>query len=119
MIVQAKKNNIEAILGDVLTGLPFGDQTFDLVIASNFLHGFSPENRTKIYRESARLTKQFVLFHDYNPTPNRLVTIIERIEGGYYQNFIRSVPEEMFSVFEDVKILSRKHTSSWYLGKKF
>ena len=115
MVKMAKRNQLPSSQANILDGLSFPNDSFDLVIAANVVHGLSQEDRFKIYRESARISKK-VLFHDYNSTRNLGVSLIEWIEGGDYFNFIKTVPEEFNTIFRDIQVINiGKGYSSWYL----
>ncbi len=116
MVKMAKRNHLQASQANILEGLSFPNDSFDIVIAANVVHGLGQEDRFKIYRESARISKKKVLFHDYNSTRNPGVSFIEWIEGGDYFNFIKTVPDEFSTVFRDVQVIDiGKGYSSWYL----
>ncbi len=115
MVKWARKNSIKAEIQNVLTGLHFPDQSFDLVIIANVAHGFSALDRNHLYREALRVSKGRVLFHDFNPTRRFITTLIEWFERGHYFEFIKQVPEDFFEVFDHVHILDFTGESSWYL----
>ncbi|MHA1522500.1 MAG: class I SAM-dependent methyltransferase [Promethearchaeota archaeon] len=116
MVKIAKRNHLQASQANILEGLSFPNDSFDIVIAANLVHGLGQEDRLKIYKESARISKKKVLFHDYNSTRNPAVSLIEWIEGGDYFNFIKTVPNEFSTVFRDVQVIDiGKGYSSWYL----
>lgn len=115
MVKRANANDLPTQHANILEGLPFEDQSFDLLIAANVVHGFPQKTRHRIYQEMARLTKQHVLFHDYNPHRNIWVSIIEWIEHGDYFNFIKQIPHDFSTIFPLVKIVAQEGTSSWYL----
>lgn len=117
MLERAQKNNLSVMQVDLLhPPFPFSDNSFDLVIAANVIHGFQKEEREKIYQEAARLTKKHVLFHDYVKNRNIVVALIEWIEQGDYFNFIRQIPAEFFQYFKKVDILPNFNSySAWYL----
>ncbi|MCF2141833.1 MAG: class I SAM-dependent methyltransferase [Candidatus Lokiarchaeota archaeon] len=119
MIKIAKKNSLEATRTNLLEPLPFPDDTFDLVIAANVMHGFQVSERKQIYQEIARISKKYALFHDYSKKRNIFVTLIEWIEHGDYFNFIRKIPEDFLQVFQEVKTLGESEDySAWYLCTK-
>ncbi|MHA1777858.1 MAG: class I SAM-dependent methyltransferase [Promethearchaeia archaeon] len=117
MLQKANNNYLSVINVDLLTPyFPFESNSFDLVIGANVIHGFQLKEREIIYQEAARLTKKYVLFHDYSNKRNIFVSIIEWIEHGDYFNFIRQVPEDFYKIFKNVVILPNSESySAWYL----
>lgn len=112
-----KKNKLTCEHGNILEGLRFPDNSFDLVIAGMVLHGLDKKKRQIFYKETSRLAKKYALFHDYSPDRKWHISIIEWIERGDYFNFIRSIPEEFENYFEEVKIFKVNSYTAWYLCK--
>jgi len=115
MVRRGHKNDLPCIIGDIFTGLPFRDKTFNVVSAAYVAHGFPSEQRIILYRECARIARNMVLFHDFNQVRRLSITLIEKLEGSDYVNFIQSVPEEMKSVFSSVREIKAGPVNSWYL----
>ena len=115
MVRQGHKKNLPCIIGDIFSGLPFKDKTFSAVSAAYVAHGFPAEQRILLYRECARIARNLVLFHDFNQTRRLSITMIEKLEGSDYVNFIRSVPEEMTYVFSSVSVIETGPVNNWYL----
>ncbi|MHB1653119.1 MAG: class I SAM-dependent methyltransferase [Desulfitobacteriaceae bacterium] len=107
MLRVAKKSTQEFAIdfqaGDVTQGLDFADGSFDLVLASYVLHGLKEELRNKIYFEASRLTRNKILFYDYNQYRKPVTDIVEWAEGGDYFNFVRLGEKEMRAFFKDVE----------------
>jgi len=118
MVKMGRKNHLECKEGDILNGLPFDAKEFDLVIMGNVLHGLDANSRVVIFRETSRLTKQKVLFHDYNTTRKWYISFIEWIERGDYFNFIQNLPMEFETNFDSVEVFNVSTTGAWYLCKK-
>jgi SAM-dependent methyltransferase len=116
MVKLSIRNNLPAKKSNILKGLSYPSKSFDLVIAANVIHGFRSQDRIKLYKEAARVSKGPVLFHDYNAIRHPVISLIEWIEHGDYFNFIKAIPEEFNLVFEKVKIIKLDSgSSSWYL----
>lgn len=101
---------IQWLKADITQGLPFPDQSFDLVVSSYVLHGVSYPLREIIYKEARRVSRQQVLFFDYNHGRRFLTDLVEWAEGGDYFNFIRNAEHEMGMSFPKVQ----KHEVSLY-----
>jgi SAM-dependent methyltransferase len=117
MVKQGRKNNLVCEEGDILHGLPYHANEFDLVIMGSVLHGVDADSRQVIFRETSRLTKQKILFHDYTSIRKWYISFIEWIEHGDYFNFVRNLPNEFENFFNKVQIFTKSDTSftAWYL----
>lgn len=95
--------------------LPFKDKSFDLSIASYVAHGLHIEERNQLFLEMSRLTKNYVIIHDYNSKRAFTTSIIEWLERGDYFNFIKTVKSELNEHFKSVKIINVKKQAAWYI----
>ncbi len=125
-ISQNKPENagIKFLQGNVLEGLPFEDKSFDLSISSYVAHGLKPSERQKMYAEMSRITKSYVIIHDYNDRKSILTSIIEWLEGGNYFSFIKDPEQEMkncltdmVNCFEEVTVIPIDPGTNWYVCK--
>ncbi len=101
--------------GDILKTAPFLDKSFDVAISSYTVHGFSAQDREKMYREMSRLAKYRVIFHDYNQRRAPHITFIERLEGGDYFDFIKNPEAELSRSFKRVRVLDVGLWAAWYI----
>lgn len=108
---------IDFLAGDVLQGLPFADDSFDVVIASYVAHGLPPEDRQLMYREMKRLARHLVILHDFNKVRSGLVDFVEALEGSDYVRFIEVVHDEMTGHFDEVELIELGGRATWYVGK--
>lgn len=122
MLAQANKRlkNSDIKLIKITSGekLPFPDNSFDIVISSYVAHGLNPRDRIKLYEEMKRVSKKYVILHDYNEKRGILTTIIEWLERGDYFNFIKVAKDELDSVFFDVKVIDVDTRAAWYICRK-
>lgn len=98
-----KGKSMEFVQGDVTKGLDFPDTSFDLVFSSYVLHGLSPELRQSIYTEADRLSRNRIVFYDYNHKRALFTDLIEWAEGGDYFGFVQHGEKEMRAYFGDVQ----------------
>ncbi|TJX12873.1 class I SAM-dependent methyltransferase [Tissierella creatinini] len=97
--------------------LPFPDKSFDIVISSYVAHGLKPEDRINLYKEMQRVSKEYVILHDYNGNRGLVTTIIEWLEGGDYFNFIKVARDELGDIFEEVRVIDVDTRAAWYICK--
>jgi ubiquinone/menaquinone biosynthesis C-methylase UbiE len=112
---KAKQQNIIYNLGNILDGLDIEDNKFDVSVASYVAHGLKKQDRMVMYKEMKRVSKEKVLFFEYNQNRNLLITIVEYLEGGDYFNFIKEVNSELEQIFNSVKVLARNGHGSLYI----
>jgi ubiquinone/menaquinone biosynthesis C-methylase UbiE len=128
MLNEAKKNpmtkGVQFILGSVLDGLSFEDNSFDIAIASHVAHGMKADSRKKMYKEMSRVAREYVIIHDYNNKRTPITSFVEWLEGGDYFHFIehaepemRDCMKEMENCFSEVRVLSIGKNSNWYVCK--
>lgn len=122
MIQMCMRNGLEGNVDDVVKdGIPFPDNSFDLVIAAQFLHGLGSENRKKLYRECQRVSKKgLLLLYEYNVLKkNRLkARFLEAIEGGFYHDFRANGLNELRSNFSNVFVFELNNNNAYYLCRK-
>jgi len=119
-----KDKDIDFQIGNVLEGLDFNENQFDIAIASYVAHGLQPEERKKMYKEMSRVAKEWVVIHDYNKKRNLLTTIVEWLERGDYFRFIKNAEkemkdcsQEMEECFSEVKVVNVGERAAWYICK--
>ena len=117
MLERARSRGLSCDPGDALRGLAEPDGSFDLVTAAYVAHGLRREDRAKLFSEMRRLSRDTVLFQDYTPDRNPLVTIVEYLEHGDYFNFIRTGLEEMRKAFPSVRVVRVGPWAAWYVCK--
>jgi SAM-dependent methyltransferase len=107
---------------DILAGLPFEDDSFDLSIASYVAHGLHREERERMYAEMSRVTRHGVIIYDYNKRHSILTTIVEWLERGDYFHFIRHAETEMIDCvdemrpcFSSVTVFDVDTRAAWYI----
>lgn len=114
---KSMNKDIKFIEANVLTGLPFADNSFDVSISSFVAHGLSKNERQIMYDEMKRITKHLVIIYDYNEHRGLITDIAEWLEGGDYFNFIKTIKYELNEKFYDVKIINANIRSALYIAK--
>lgn len=106
---------IRFITGNVLEKLPFENKAFDVAIASYVAHGLDGKARKTMYSEMSRVASHKIIIYDYNQKKSILTTLVERLEGGDYTNFIRNVETELRLDFPQVDVIRVGRQSNWYV----
>jgi ubiquinone/menaquinone biosynthesis C-methylase UbiE len=116
-IAARKKENkeINFIKANFLEKLPFKDKSFDISIAAYVAHGLKEIERKIMYAEMGRITKCFVIIHDYNGKRSVATNIIEWLEGGDYFNFIKKAKSELIKNFKSIQVIEVDLKASWYV----
>jgi len=119
---KATRNNITFQEANVLQGLPFPDNQFDIAIASYVAHGMGREQRKTLYAEMSRIANHLVIFHDYNENRSILTSLVEWLEGGDYFYFIKHAETEMRECltemkrcFKQVEVYQIAERANWYI----
>ncbi len=110
-----REKKVNYVLGNVLDGLNVDSKLYDISIASYVAHGLKKQNRLKMYQEMKRVTKDKILFIDYNQNRNFFISLIERLERGDYFNYIKEVETELTEYFNAVSILPLNKHFSLYI----
>ena len=127
-IARNKQENkdISFMQANVLEGLPFEANNFDIAIASYVAHGLKVEERKRMYVEMSRVARHFVVIYDYNDNRSLFTTFVEWLEGGDYFHFIKNAEPEMKdcvselkSCFTDVNVINVDTRAAWYICKPF
>ncbi|MFK5883584.1 MAG: class I SAM-dependent methyltransferase [Candidatus Izemoplasma sp.] len=114
-IKKHENTNIDFVFCNICSSLPFEDNSFDLSIASYVAHGLHKDERQQLFKEMSRITKKYVIIHDYNKHRRIVTSIIEWLERGDYFNFIKVVESELNEHFKSVKIVNVKKQAAWYI----
>jgi len=67
----------------------------------------------------SRITRNYVIIHDYNSEKSLVTSIIEWLEGGDYFRFILNAEEEMQKYFKEVRVIDVDKRASWYICKPY
>jgi len=94
-----KYKNMTFSLGEADNLTEFDDNSFDIVTASNLLHGVSKQLRLKILQEMKRVSKEFVIIYDFVGRTPIIFHIIEILEQSYYLNFKKYFMDDLNKFF--------------------
>lgn len=116
-ITKPLEPSIRFIHSDVLKGLPIKNKSFDVAITSYVAHGLMPKERIALYNEMKRIAKYTAILFDYNEQRSLITDIAERLEGGDYFSFIRSIKDELMNQFGNLKVINTGKHSAIYICK--
>jgi len=120
MIKQAKKNHSDMTfaIADAKDLHIFDDNSFDIVTASYVLHGTTRDMRERILSEMARVSRKYVVIHDFMGKTHFAVRILEWLERSDFVNFKKSFATEMRRFFDTTKEIETGGGSGLYIGEK-
>jgi ubiquinone/menaquinone biosynthesis C-methylase UbiE len=93
----------------------FEDNSFDVVTAGFVLHEMPADYRLRVLKEMKRLSGGFVVVLDYVPNWNPVVSLVERIEGSFYREFLAGVEKQLDEVFSRHETRRLSHFIGMYL----
>ncbi len=120
MVKQAQKNhpNLFFSLAHAENLSDFQDNSFDIVTASFVLHGVKQEKRENILNEMKRISRRYVVLHDFIGKTPLFIRFLEFMERSDYKNFKKNICDELKEIFpKTIKIPSR-FGSGLYIAKK-
>ena len=119
MINQAriKYPNNTYIVSDAESLSKFTDNSFDIVTSSFVLHGMKSSEREIVLLQMKRISKKYVMIHDFHDYTPFVVRILEFLERSDYVNFKKNFQKEMKEMFEETDIVICKRTANAvYIG---
>ena len=120
MLEQAKANYaaIEFEFGNAIDLNQFADNSFDIVTASFVLHGVKEPVRSKIILEMKRISKKYVVIHDFVGNTPLFVRLLEFMERSDYKYFKKNICDELKSQFAKTQKILVKFGTGIYLAEK-
>jgi ubiquinone/menaquinone biosynthesis C-methylase UbiE len=120
MIKQAKEKfpEIEFFLENGENLKKFENKSFDIVTASFVLHGMDSSDRKELLKEMKRISKTYVLIHDFQGKQDLFTRFLEFMERSYYKDFKKNFPKELTEYFYETKIIKLEGGNAIYIGKK-
>ncbi len=96
----------------------FSDNSYDIVTASFVIHGVKADRRAKILSEMKRISKKYVILHDFVGKTHFFVRFLEFIERSDYKNFKKHFCKEFMKKFSKTKKIASDYGSGIYIGEK-
>ena len=120
MIKQAKKNhpkiNFHHVNAEDLSD--FRDNSFHLVTASFVLHGVPEDKRFKLLKEMKRVSKKYVVLHDFIGKTPFSIKLLEFLERSDYKHFKKNFYNELNENFTSAKKIPARYGSGLYIAVK-
>ena len=119
MIKQARKNHedMDFIIADAKDLNQIPDNSFDIVTASYVLHDTKRDIRKQILSEMKRVSKDYVVIHDFMGKTHFAIKILEWLERSDYINFKKSFSSEMEEFFSVTMELEVGDGTGLYIGR--
>jgi ubiquinone/menaquinone biosynthesis C-methylase UbiE len=95
----------------------FPDNSFDIVTATFVMHGMKKEKRRAMLAEMRRVSREYVVIHDFYKGSALMVSILEFLERSDYINFKKYFKDEMKQTFKETIILEGENGNALYIGK--
>lgn len=120
MLDKAKSNysNMEFVQGDAENLEQFEDNSFDIVTASFVLHGVKEHKRANMLREMRRVSRKYIIIHDFIGKTPMFVRFLEFMERSDYKFFKKNFCKELESHFGNAKKIPTKFGTGVYIAEK-
>ncbi len=118
MLTQGRKKhpNISFTFADAENLIGYDDNSFDIVTASYVLHGVKKDLRKKMLNEMKRVSKKYVIIHDFSGSTPLFLRFLEMMEKSDYKNFKANFCDELKSLFFETKKLESVNGSGLYFA---
>ncbi|NOZ33829.1 MAG: class I SAM-dependent methyltransferase [Chlorobi bacterium] len=120
MIKQAKKNhpeiNFHHTNAEDLS--EFKENSFDVVTASFVMHGVKKDKRQNLLNEMKRVSRKYVVLHDFIGKTPFSIKILEFLERSDYKNFKKYFCDELKENFSSTKKIPARYGSGLYIAEK-
>jgi len=117
MVSESRKNypNLNFMQGDAENLYQFEDNSFDIVTASYVIHGVTKAHRAKMLNEMKRVSRKYIVLHDFKGDTPLFVRFLEFMEKSDYKHFKENICDELKSISKNVKSIDLKYGSGLYI----
>ena len=119
MLAKAKikhpKMNFE--VGDAENLEKIKNDSFDLVTASYVLHGVKKKHREKILSEMKRISRKYIVIHDFVGKTPAFIRFLEFMEKSDYKFFKKNFCNELKLKFLSTKRIKSRDGSGLYIAQ--
>ncbi len=116
-VSQNKHPEISFSVGNAENLHDINDNKFDIVTAAYVLHGVKNDRREKILLEMKRISKQYVVIHDFSGRTPIFVRFLEFMEQSDYKNFKKNFCDELKQMFKNVRKFETNYGSGIYIAE--
>jgi len=113
-----KHPEISFVNGDAENLINIDDNSFDLVTASYVLHGVKENKRRKMLEEMNRVSRKYVVIHDFAGRTSLFLQFLEFMERSDYKNFKKGFCDELKRLFPVTKKVESINGSGLYFAVK-
>ncbi|MEN8137565.1 MAG: class I SAM-dependent methyltransferase [Bacteroidota bacterium] len=117
-MIQESRNNfpeINFMTADAENLHQIKDNSFDIVTASFVIHGVTQERREKMLSEMKRVSKRYIVLHDFIGRTPYFIRILEFLERSDYKHFKQNICNELKNQFTKVESVKVKYGSGLYI----
>lgn len=118
IVSKEKHPEIEFSIGDAEDLKEFADNSFDIVTASFVVHGVKANRREKMLSEMKRVSKEYVVLHDFIGKTPLFVRFLEFMEKSDYKNFKKNICKELQAKFTKIMKIESDLGSGLYIASK-
>jgi len=93
------------------------ENTFDIVTSSYVLHGMSKIERKGLLQEMKRVSRKYVVIHDFTGKTTRFIAFLEFLERSDYPYFKDHFTEELKEMFSSVKKIEVENGAGLYIAE--
>ncbi len=118
MLAEARKNhpNIDFFYSDAKNLTNIDDNQYEIVTSSFVLHGTKRAERKKILSEMERVSRKYVVIHDFVGKTPIVIKILEWLERSDFVNFKRTFRDEMKDFFNHTFLFKVGKGTGIYVG---
>ena len=103
--------------GDAENLEKINDNSFDIATASYVLNGVKQDRRKKILSEMKRVSKKYVIIHDFVGKTPRFIRFLEFMEKSDYKFFKKNFCNELKTMFSNVRSIKSRDGSGLYIAE--
>ena len=114
---KSKHPDMDFDTGDAENLEKIDDNSFDIATASYVLHGVKQDRRKKILSEMKRVSKKYVIIHDFVGKTPRFIRFLEFMEKSDYKFFKKNFCNELKTMFSNVRSIKSRDGAGLYIAE--
>lgn len=112
-----KHTGVEFSMGNAESLTNYADKSFDIVTASFVIHGVKKDRRLKILSEMSRISKSYIILHDFIGKTPAFIKILEFLEQSDYKHFKKNISNELNQYLTEISTTKIKEGTGVYIYK--